>query len=235
MTEAKLKQLLTFLRTLRSSQGAGEAARHEQRMETQQRVLQACLLLDTRAGPPVQMAAATRMLEAVEVSCLSHAQKMEVVERIQEKASATMLADEGQEEANLHGNKKLQKVTFLYDYFTQAEWGDLVSQKQSSSSSKQKLIARRLARLGILYPNEDVFKLTTCSHAATGKPPGIPETSLQVTWHHACYSARHKDRGREACGFRGRSAAKGIPESGPAVPCPLDVPQLTLAAQLPAR
>ena len=151
MAEAKLKQLLNFLRTLRGSHGAGDVACQEQRVETQKRMLQACLL-DMRAGPPIEIAAATRMLEAVEVSCLSDAQKTQVVDCIQEKASPTMVAEESQDDGQLRGNKKLQKVTFLYEYFTEDEWGDLVSQKRSMSS-KQRLVALRLARLGILYPN----------------------------------------------------------------------------------
>ena len=177
MAEAKLKQLLNFLRTLRGSHGAGDVACQEQRVETQKRMLQACLL-DMRAGPPIEIAAATRMLEAVEVSCLSDAQKTQVVDCVQEKASATMVAEESQDDGQLRGNKKLQKVTFLYEYFTEDEWGDLVSQKRSMNS-KQRLVALRLARLGILYPTEDVFKLTTAM-LLLASHQGPPET-LQVT------------------------------------------------------
>ena len=98
----------------------------------------------------------------------------------------------------------------------------LESQKRSMSS-KQRLVALRLARLGILYPNEDVFKLTTAM-LLLASHQGPPET-LQVTWHHAFATLQNNKKyskggeqglsgkrpqglPRQACRFRSRSAAR---------------------------
>ena len=167
---------------------------------------------------------------------------------IQEKVSATDVAQE--DEAEEKGNQKLQKITFLYDYFTQEEWVILTSEKQSLSS-KQKLIANRLGRLGVKYPAEPVFKLCTAI-LLLGSHQGPPET-LQVSWAHAFATLQDTKTVVRATGkFFVASGIKIYPDrpgdlehsllrkayltSGPAVPCAMDVQELlALAWQLPAR
>ena len=148
MAAKQIAEMVAFLEALGKSETEGQD--EQKQAETQARLLQACLA-DVRASRCFSVSAATEIMTQLAGNPrLPQWIKSQILEVVQEKVEVA--AAEQPAETKEKDKRPTQKHHFLFNYLT-AE--DL------SMDAKERLLAKRMAFLGLVCPKEPCFKQAT--------------------------------------------------------------------------